>query len=141
MKLTSKERQVLHQQYQGRCTYCGNPLGSKWHADHIEPVHRQGAWKGPQGYVSSGQLGRPERDTKANLTPACVPCNIDKSDSSLEAWRKRLERSHDILHRNYSTYRHALRLGVIKPMLPAKVVFYFETLQPRPSRRPFPSGR
>lgn len=126
MKLTPSDRQQLYNRYGGRCAYCGNLLGSKWHADHRAPVGREGHWQGRKGFVLTGRLRHPQNDNKANLEPACIPCNVDKSDSSLEAWRKRLQRSHEILHRNYSTYRHAVRLGVIQPINPPKVEFYFE---------------
>lgn len=79
-------------------------------------------------------MTHPQRDTLDNLLPACVPCNIDKSDSSLEAWRKRLQASTEVLRRNYSTYRHALRFGLIAEAPPV-VRFYFEELRAVPKRR------
>lgn len=123
MTLTKPQRAALHGKYGGRCAYCGNALSDKWHADHLAPVVREGHWVGRK-YVTTG-IRHPDRDHLANLMPSCVPCNIDKSDSSLEAWRKRLERSADILQRNYSTFRHALRFQLVTINAPT-VLFYFE---------------
>ena len=41
-KLSKKEqRQILKMKYGGRCAYCGEELGDRWHADHIKPVLRR----------------------------------------------------------------------------------------------------
>ena len=129
MNLSPKQREEVRQRYQGRCAYCGNVLLAKWHADHLEAVHREGYWE--HGiYKQTGTMGRPQHDHLANMMPACIPCNIDKSDSSLEAWRKRLERSAEVLNRNYSTYRHALRFKLIIPQEP-RVIFHFERVKQR----------
>jgi 5-methylcytosine-specific restriction endonuclease McrA len=128
MNLTPTQREDVRLMYGARCAYCGNKLGQKWHADHVAPVQREGKWvrEGTRyKHVLTGVLNRPERDTLENLKPACVPCNIDKHDSTLEQWRKRLEQSAEVLRRNYSTYRHALRFNLIVEA-PPKVVFYFE---------------
>lgn len=76
-------------------------------------------------YEALGTMMHPERNTRDNLVPACVSCNIHKSDSSLEQWRRLLEDSHRALTENYSTYRHAKRFGLIIET-PPKVVFHFE---------------
>ena len=75
--------------------------------------------------MSTGEVSHPDRHTIDNLWPACRRCNNDKSDDSLEGWRARLEDSHARLERNYATYYHALRFGLIRPAAP-KVVFFFE---------------
>ncbi|MDX8205518.1 hypothetical protein WDA38_11070 [Acinetobacter pittii] len=38
MKLTKQQRAELKQKFGGHCAYCGDLLGDKWHADHIEAV-------------------------------------------------------------------------------------------------------
>jgi hypothetical protein len=128
--LTKAQRAQLFAMFSGRCAYCGEKLGSRWHADHVEPVGRQNCWvqggRGQRGFFKpTGKLDYPERDHFGNLVPACHRCNIDKWAHPLESWRAALEESHARLERNYSTYRHALRFGLIKP-IPAKVVFFFE---------------
>ncbi|EPK4453012.1 HNH endonuclease, partial [Acinetobacter baumannii] len=40
MKLTKQQRAELKQKFGGHCAYCGELLGDKWHADHIEAVKR-----------------------------------------------------------------------------------------------------
>lgn len=129
MNLTPKQREALRLKYGGHCAYCGTALDKKWHADHLEAVRRDGKWVG-RTYVQLPTMSRPDLDRLDNLMPACVPCNIDKSDSSLEAWRKRLEASAATLLRNYSTLRHAHRFGLITVHTPS-VTFYFE----RPRKR------
>lgn len=129
MNLNKHQRETLRLKYGGFCAYCGNALTDKWHADHLKPLRREGKWV-PAGYkrmeyVQTGTSQHPERDTLDNFMPACVPCNIHKSDSSLEQWRRLLEDSHRALTENYSTYRHAKRFGLIIET-PPKVVFHFE---------------
>ncbi|WP_192922498.1 hypothetical protein [Sphingobacterium bovisgrunnientis] len=36
MKLNKNQRNILKEKYQGRCAYCGDLLGDRWHADRIE---------------------------------------------------------------------------------------------------------
>src|SRR5690606_23920182 len=79
MKLTKSQRQALKEKYQGRCAYCGDLLGDRWHADHIEPIVRN--W-------TNGTCEHPERNTIENFNPSCPSCNIVKSSLSLENFRK-----------------------------------------------------
>lgn len=127
--LSKAQRDQLYHRYSGRCAYCGDKLGKRWNADHIKPVIRQGKWVRGK-WVSTGGMDWPERDCFENLTPACHLCNISKGNESLENWRAWLERSAEVLERNYSTYRHAKRFGLVVEA-PPKVVFFFE----RPRRR------
>jgi hypothetical protein len=127
MELSPTEREELKGRYGYRCAYCGNLLGLKWHADHVKPVRR----------TMSGRMTLPARHRADNLMPACVPCNIHKSDFNLESWRKWLEDSADRLTRNYSAFRHASRFGLIE-VKRTKVVFWFEQYQPPRKRNPWP---
>lgn len=95
-KLSKKEqRQILKMKYGGRCAYCGEELGDRWHADHIKPVLR----KSKVVYDESGKIARnddgswkykvvgmhkPEHDILDNMNPACVQCNLYKSCMGLE---------------------------------------------------------
>jgi hypothetical protein len=128
MKLSKEQRAELHARYKGRCAYCGEKLGQRWHADHIEPVGRQGKWVREgrtMKHVATGILDHPERDVFSNLTPSCHLCNISKANLSLESWRSWLARVPETFARNHGPFRHALRLGiVIVPTLP--VIFHFE---------------
>ncbi|MRV72520.1 HNH endonuclease [Duganella sp. FT92W] len=125
MKLTKAQRSTLHAMFGGRCAYCGEPLGERWHADHVLPVERKLQHVRGKGLVPTGELYRPENDTIANLMPACPPCNIDKHMMSLEDWRGKLSRSLDVLARSQPTYRHARRFGLLQET-PKLITFYFE---------------
>lgn len=124
--LTKAEREQVRMKYRGRCSYCGIVLDGKWQVDHLLPLQRVHAYKpGSWRPVPTGEVSHPERHTLDNMMPSCRRCNNDKSDSSLESWRSRLEDSHARLERNYATYYHALRFGLIRPAEP-RVVFFFE---------------
>ena len=132
VKLTKSQRAALCQKFSGRCAYCGQELGHRWHADHFEPVQRQSAWDGEKKkMVATGECRAEERDNLENLMPACPACNIDKSVLSLEEWREKLQRATDVLTRNSPTYRHAVRFGLVQETS-AKVTFYFEVQNERP---------
>lgn len=127
MSMNKKQRAALKEMCGGRCAYCGDPLGDRWHADHVEPVVR---------YLTTGHRGSPvgqlypNRNRDNNYKPACIPCNINKHSMDLETWRLQLEGLNDALLQYSANYRHALRFGLIaearKP-----VVFYFERMTDR----------
>jgi hypothetical protein len=123
MKLSKAQRAALREKFGGRCAYCGQPLGERWHADHIEPVVRND-W----GRMPSKTPEWPERDTLENMNPACAPCNIDKHSLSLESWRQMIQRTNEVLQRDVSTFRRAVRYGLVS-LSAAPVVFYFETME------------
>lgn len=127
MKLTKPQRATLFAMFGGRCAYCGEPLGDRWHADHVQPVERKLSWVRGKGVVATGELHRPENDNFANMMPACPPCNIDKHSMSLESWRIKLSRSLEVLANNQPTYRHARRFGLLQET-PQPVVFHFERI-------------
>ena len=130
MTLTKAQREQLKNKYGGRCAYCGCTLTAKWQADHLLPLKRTGKWVPKNGryygeYVQTG-ITHPERDTLGNMMPCCIPCNNNKSNVSLETWRKQLEHLPDVLMKNYSAWRHAQRFGLVQ-QVGTKVVFHFET--------------
>jgi hypothetical protein len=125
MKLTKAQRATLREMFGGRCAYCGCELGERWHADHVEAVQRKLQYVRGVGFKATGEVWCPENDHIGNLMPACVPCNIDKHSSSLEDWRHGLQRTHEVLRKNASRYRHGLRFGLITENT-GPVVFYFE---------------
>ena len=132
IKLTKSQRAALRQKFSGRCAYCGQELGPRWHADHFEPVQRRSKWDREKGQlVATGECYSPEHDNLKNLMPACPACNIDKSVLSLEEWRGKLQRATGVLSRNSPTYRHAVRFGLVQETN-AKVIFYFEVQNERP---------
>jgi 5-methylcytosine-specific restriction endonuclease McrA len=122
------DREAVRMKFGGRCAYCGEPLGARWHADHLEPVIRDAQYIKGKGFVATGVLLRPQNDRGENLMPACPPCNIDKGAYTLDGWRQKLSNATDVLSRNNPTYRHAKRFGLLIET-GAAVVFYFERLR------------
>jgi hypothetical protein len=127
MRLTKDQRISLRLMFDGACAYCGQALGDRWHADHVEPVERKLA-RIDGRLVTTGELHRPERDTLENLMPACAPCNIDKHTLSLDGWRRKLQDACNVLARNQPTYRHARRFGLVAETGVA-VRFHFERVR------------
>jgi 5-methylcytosine-specific restriction endonuclease McrA len=123
VKLTKSQRETLKCMFGGLCAYCGKPLGDRWHADHFEPIRRNNWGRNPNAVPE-----HPERDTEANLMPACAPCNIDKHTFSLEEWRGQLERRCEVLRNSYAQYRSMVRFGLVYET-GFKVVFHFERVK------------
>ena len=69
----------------------------------------------------------PHRDTLENMNPACPPCNIDKHSFTLDGWRELMQRSNEVLMRDVSTFRRAVRYGLVT-LNAEPIVFYFEKL-------------
>jgi len=126
-KLTKAKRKELHNKYGGRCAYCGDPLGPRWHADHLDPVVRRSKFVSGQGFVPTGEMDWPERDKLSNFNPSCIPCNLYKGALSLESWRQAIQHLNDLLLRDSGPFRHALRFGLVQETR-KPVLFYFETL-------------
>ncbi len=126
------DRQAIKKMFGGRCAYCGEPLGDEWHVDHVEPVKRQYGdivkqADGSYRYESAAVMSVPERHKVENLFPSCVPCNIHKSASSVEGFRRVLQEHVSTLNKSnsYSIYRHAKRFGLVKET-PKTIIFWFE---------------
>lgn len=126
--LSKKKRDILKNKYGGRCAYCGEVLGTKWHADHLKPLSRISKYVRNKGFVATGECHHPENDNEENLMPACISCNIHKGNLPLEAWRGILNRFPVTLKKslNYSIYRHAHRFGLVMET-GKSVIFHFET--------------
>lgn len=125
---TKAQREALRAMFDGRCAYCGGELGKSMHADHVEPVgHKtRDEWLQPLPKEQRG-FWKPERNTVANMMPACAPCNLHKGGYSLEGWRKYLLRSAEIVRKQTSTFRAGERFGVIA-VSDAPIVFHFERI-------------
>ncbi|HGY9618262.1 TPA: HNH endonuclease [Pseudomonas putida] len=116
MRLKKAEREQVRMKYGGRCAYCGNDLGERWHADHFAPVIRL-----PDDRVAE-QL---KNHHLANMMPACVPCNLSKARMHLEDWRRWLAGHVNSLNQYHPIYRLAKAYGLIAET-GAEVVFHFE---------------
>lgn len=125
MPLKKSDREALKMKFGGRCAYCGDELGARWHADHVEAIRRRSKYVRDRGFVPTGEMDRPENDCLANMMPACVPCNIDKHSFTIEQWRRKLAETCGVLQRNNPNYRHALRFGLVYET-GAEIQFYFE---------------
>lgn len=114
-KLTKKQREELFQKYQGRCAYCGDQLVKSWHADHIEPIRRNG----------DGTCLNPHNEVFENYNPSCASCNINKHSMPLEDFRKSISKYVESLN-NYSTqYKMSKKYGLVVETN-KEVRFYFE---------------
>ncbi|CAM9381876.1 HNH endonuclease [Acinetobacter bereziniae] len=117
MKLNTLQRSELKQKFAGHCAYCGELLGEKWHADHLNAVVRD---------LKTGKPSKPENDVIENLVPACTACNHNKRSMSLEAWRDLLAHYRDVqIIRDCPQVRHLMRFGLIE-FIQKPIVFYFE---------------
>lgn len=117
-RLTKSQREQVRGMFDGRCAYCGELLGDRWHADHVEAVYR--------GYGTDGkQLLYADRDTVANMMPACIPCNISKSVFSIDQWRQAIAHHIESLNRFTPIYRMVKRYGLVQET-GTGVTFYFE---------------
>lgn len=109
-RLSKDERRKILKKTNGHCAYCGCRLKyNEMQIDHIIPIHIGG------------------EDTENNMLPACKSCNHYKGGSSLETFRRFVEKMPSTLERDNVTYRNAVRFGLVVPK-PQKIIFYFEKM-------------
>lgn len=131
----TRERDQVYNKYGGKCAYCGNLLGKRWHIDHLEPVHRVNKLK--TVYDEAGfflerkfvfdKYMHPERDSFSNKMPACASCNINKGSYDLESWRRMIKKYIENLNNLSTPYKMAKRFGLIEEK-EVEVKFYFEII-------------
>jgi len=109
-RLTKAERQKVYEKCGGHCAYCGRELEYRqMNVDHAIPLRSCG------------------KDELENMLLACRSCNNYKSSMSIEELREMIEKMPDTLMRDNTTYRNAVRFGVVVPnKMPIK--FYFEKI-------------
>lgn len=132
---SKRQKDALRARFGGKCAYCGCNL-DKMHADHVQPVLR--VHTDPWGKLlpaSERKMMKPDHNTVSNMMPACVGCNLHKGGYRLEEWRALLNRSAEVLARDKSIFRAAVRFGVVK-ISAEPVKFYFEQIQPTPPPTP-----
>lgn len=111
--IPKKIREKVYEKCNGHCAYCGCELEYKdMQVDHVVPLN---------GWSKQGS------DTIDNMLPACRSCNHYKSRSTLEGFRKMVEAMPDTLMRDSTTYKNAVRFGLVIPNK-KPIVFYFEKL-------------
>ena len=117
--ISKKQRQTVYEKYSGHCAYCGCELLIRdMQVDHLIPMELYEVYK---------VIGQ-DIDTIENYMPACRSCNHYKSSMTLEKFRTAIERFTEVLMRDNSTYKNAVRFGQVIPNK-HKVVFYFEKLE------------
>ncbi|WP_226940016.1 HNH endonuclease [Halomonas colorata] len=129
-RLTKAQRAELYGMFDGCCAYCGEDLGTRWHADHVKAVRRRHELyrDGSPGYKTRlVGADKPENHTIENFMPACAPCNLSKATYSIEQWRDVLAGYVGALDRNAPTYRMAKKHGLIVET-DIRVEFHFEKL-------------
>lgn len=114
------DRAKIYNKFGGRCAYCGEPLGKRWHADHVVPLYRNHT---DLELKRMGIVRGEDNDT--NLVPACQSCNYHKSTYTVEGFRERLKQFIVALNRDSVQYRIAKKYGLIEET-DNKITFYFE---------------
>jgi len=122
MTVSKKQRQLVHDKSGGVCWYCGDDLPKRWHVDHVEPVMR--TYNSPHADTGT-HMSRPDLHTLDNMVPSCPQCNLWKSSSSIEQFRKRISAVTEVV-RHYSVkFRNAERFGMVME-IKKPVTFWFE---------------
>lgn len=110
-RLTPSERQLIYNKYNGHCAYCGQVITRKtFHVDHVKCLRNGGT------------------DILDNMLPSCGSCNRYKSTYDLETFRRMLSKIPERLRRDSSTYKIALRFGMVEEHR-EPVRLYFEEME------------
>lgn len=135
--MTVKNRLIVFNKYNGKCSYCGCNLTKGWHVDHMEAVFRYRRYlKDENGHYQRDEKGdykfitimdKPENHNSSNFMPSCQSCNIYKSTMSLEWFRKSIEEQPRKLRAASPMLRLSERYGIVE-IIEKPIVFYFETL-------------
>lgn len=109
-QFTKAQRKEVYEKTGGYCAYCGCVLEiNKMQVDHVRPLRKGGT------------------NDIENLLPACRSCNHYKATFTVEQFRENLQQIPKVLYRDNTSYRNAIRYGIIKESK-EPVIFYFEKL-------------
>lgn len=130
MALSKKQRKLVWEKSSGYCWYCGCDIAleSRWHADHVEPIFRESAYRvvgNLRCIVKTGECSRPENDKIENIVPSCAPCNNFKLTFSVEEFRREIESQIERGRKHSVNFRTAERFKLIE-VKPEPVIFWFE---------------
>lgn len=120
-------REEIRLKFGGRCAYCGTEITLKqMHVDHVIPLYRGSSDGNLAGFPRLNIEARVRgTNSRENLFPACIPCNILKRDRTLEEFRIWILYEMQMLKDYDKGYRSCLRFErVIENWEP--VVFHFE---------------
>lgn len=118
-RIPKAERREVYEKYGGHCAYCGKHLDiSEMQVDHLIPMDFYYAYDA-QGI---------DLDTMENYMPACRSCNNYKHTLTIDQFREAIGRWPQILMRDSTTYKNAVRFGQVTPT-PKPVIFYFEKVE------------
>lgn len=107
----------LHNEMNGRCGYCGDPIEIKsMQVDHKTPIY----------HYELFEL-KDDPNDKSNLICACRRCNKWKDTFTITEFRKQISLQVDRLKNYNANYRLAKSFGLIEE-LDIRVKFYFETI-------------
>lgn len=96
-KITKEERTQIYNKSGGRCAYCGEKINfSDMQVDHVVPLRLGG------------------EDSIENMACSCRSCNKYKSTYTVEKFREQIEQIPGRLLRDSSTFRLAVRYGLIE---------------------------
>lgn len=113
-RIPKEVRKKVFDKCDGHCAYCGCEISEKgFHIDHLLCIRNNEDKEGVNVH------------SEENLMPSCVSCNKYKATMDLETFREQLEKIPERLRRDESTYRIALRYGMVQEKKEA-IKFYFE---------------
>lgn len=122
-KIHRNQREQIAKRFDGRCAYCGQPLGENWHADHVEPLLR--GWSPQEAKTLGVSQGA---DAPDNIVPSCACCNLRKSKMSVGLFRHEIRALPSRLLAENPAFRLAVAFGVVKINRAPRVRFLFEEL-------------
>lgn len=108
--------------YDGRCAYCGKPLGDTFHIDHVKPIYR-----GREGYPKPTRSGE---NTPDNMLPSCPRCNLWKKTFTVEEFRHEIAVQVERVRRDSANYRLAEDFNLVHTT-GNDVSFWFERHKPK----------
>jgi hypothetical protein len=92
--ITKHEKTAMSEYFEGRCAYCSDELGKKWHADHLVSVDR-GGFNHVSNRVAScprcNEKEKREREWLEFLTSKCGSDTVilDERKKKILDWRNR----------------------------------------------------
>ena len=128
-------KRQAYQKTGGNCAFCGDTLADKYTVSHIvNPAqfkvlmikHKQN--KGSEIPVYLEHLDPYDSMHIDNILACCIPCNFQKKELSVEAYRDKIMSTVGVLDRNDKNYKLAKRFGLVQETDKDSITFYFEQI-------------